>query len=85
MAVLEQYSSRSTGQDGRPEGQIRRNGIVGRAEDLCTACTPAMLTHPTPTDTPSRTLPIIASDTVVTRAVLHAPAALQSHLPDAYI
>ena len=55
----------STGQDGRTEGQMGFH-LMGRAEDICTACTPALLTKPSHTyrhpPTHTRTLfPSLAS------------------------
>lgn len=60
--------------------------LMGRAEDICTLCTPALLTvHPTPTHTLPHTLPITSEPPPAHAPLLNAPAALQSHLPDAYI
>lgn len=59
---------------------------MGRAEDICTACTPALLTtHPTPTDTHPHTRLIASEPPPAHAPLLTAPAALQSHLPDAYL
>jgi hypothetical protein len=57
LFVAGKYSDgASTGQDGRAKGQMGFYSM-GRAEDICTACTPALLTtHPTPTDTHTHTL-----------------------------